>query len=61
MSQLVDNKITITVELEDIETLLEFAEINLDLIGEDEFEHIRESVSAVYDAVNVGRRIIMTQ
>ena len=61
MPQLVDNKITITVELEDIETLLEFAEINLDLIGEDEFEHIRESVSAVYDAVNVGRRIMMTQ
>ena len=56
MPELPAQRITIHVDLEDIETVLEFAEINLELIDEKEFKYIRESVSAVYEAVNIGRR-----
>lgn len=48
-------KITIEVELDDIENLMEFAKLNLDMINVDEFEDYHKSLCAVQDAVRDGR------
>ena len=49
-------KITIEVELDHIENLMEFAKINLDMLNIDEFEDYRESLYAVREAVAYARR-----
>ena len=56
MSERVDQKIAITVDVEDIEAVLEFTRLNLDLISEEEFRHIHKSALAVQEAVRSGRR-----
>lgn len=48
-------KITIEVELDDIENLMEFTKLNLDMINVDEFEDYHKSLCAVREAVRVGR------
>ena len=56
MPEQLSKEITVTVDLEDIEAVLEFSDINLEALDEEEFNNIRKSVSAVYKAVNEGRR-----
>ena len=53
----VDRQITVTVDVDDIETVLGFAQVNMDAINEKEFKHIQKSVSAVSEAVIIGRRV----
>lgn len=48
-------KITIEVELDDIENLMEFTKLNLDMINVDEFEDYHKSLCAVRKAVRDGR------
>ena len=50
----INQKITITVDTDDIETVIEFTRINLDVLNQEEFRHIHESAVAVEKAVRVG-------
>lgn len=48
-------KITIEVGLDDISNLIEFAEINLDMLNLDDFEDYRKSLCAVRNVVTDAR------
>ena len=51
-----NKKITVEVDLDHIENLIEFAKINLDMLNVDEFEDYRTSLYAVREAVAYARR-----
>ena len=52
-----DQKIAITVDTDDIENVIEFTRLNLDLINKGEFRHIHESAVAVQKTVRAGQSV----
>ena len=55
MPNRIDQKITITVDTDDIENVIEFTRLNLDFLNKEEFGHIHESAVAVQKAIQSGR------
>lgn len=43
-------KLTIEIDSETVEEVLEFAQLNLDCLNVEEFKDIQESVCAIYEA-----------